>query len=289
LYAWIAKNHGESSIALCCAALGVRREGYYAWQKRPCRAERDEALVSALKKVKDKHPAYGVRSMIDKLPDALKLSYGKCYSICRDYGLLQKRRRPHGITKTNPKAQLAEDLVKRDFTSKAPNTKWLTDITEMKYKDGKLYLCAVLDCFDASVVGFSMDINMKTPLCTSALNNAVKRYGKTEGLIIHSDRGSQFTSRLFRETLANIRLRQSMGRTGSCFDNARMESFFATLKKELIYRLPLYKMNRAEVRHQIFYWIESYYNRIRRHTSNEQNLPPFVKRKLFQQRIQAVA
>ncbi len=289
MYAWIAKNHGESSIALCCAALSVRREGYYAWQKRPCRAERDEALVSALKKVRDKHPAYGVRSMIDALPDTLKPSYGKGYSICREYGLLQKRRRPHGITKVNSKVQPAEDLVKGDFKAEDPNSKWLTDITEMKCKDGKLYLCAVLDCFDASVVGFSMDNNMKALLCTSALNNAMKRFGKTEGLIVHSDKGSQFTSRLFRETLANKGFRQSMGRTGNCFDNARMESFFATLKKELIYRLPLYKMNRAEVRYHIFDWIESYYNRIRRHTSNEQNLPPLVKRRFFQQRIQKAA
>ncbi|GAB6274652.1 MAG: hypothetical protein STSR0004_15160 [Peptococcaceae bacterium] len=117
--------------------------------------------------------------MIEALPDTLKPSYGKGYSICREYGLLQKRRKPHGITKTNPKAQSAEDLVKGDFKSKAPNTKWLTDITEMKCKDGKLYLCAILDCFDASVVGFSMDINMKAQLCASALNSALKRYGKT--------------------------------------------------------------------------------------------------------------
>lgn len=225
--------------------------------------------------------------MIDALPDTLRPSYGKGYTICLEYGLLQKRRTPHGITKANPSAQSAEDLIKRNFKSDAPNTKWLTDITEMKCKDGKLYLCAVLDCFDASIVGFSMDINMKAPLCTSALNNAMKRYGKTEGLIVHSDRGSQFTSRLFRETLSNKGLRQSMGRTGSCFDNARTESFFATLKKELIHRLPLYKMNRAEIRHHIFDWIEIYYNRKRRHTSNEQSLPPLVKRWLFLQRIEA--
>lgn len=225
--------------------------------------------------------------MMEALPDTLKPSYGKAYSICREYGLLQKRRKPHGITKANPTAQLAQDLVKRDFTSDTPNTKWLTDITEMKCKDGKLYLCAVLDCFDASIVGFSMDINMKTPLCTSALNNAVKRYGRTEGLIVHSDRGSQFTSHLFRETLTNRGFRQSIGRTGNCFDNARIESFFATLKKELIYRLPLYKINRAEVQHYIFEWIEAYYNRRRRHTSNEHNLPPLIKRKLFKQQIQA--
>ena len=122
-------------------------------------------------------------------------------------------------------------------------------------------------------------------LCTSALNSAVKRCGKNNGLIVHSYRGSQFTSHLFREILLNKGLRQSMGRTGSCFDNARMESYFATLKNDLIYRLPLYKMDRDEVRHRIFAWIETYYNRKRRYTSNEHNLPPLVKRKLFQQRL----
>ncbi|GAB6274651.1 MAG: hypothetical protein STSR0004_15150 [Peptococcaceae bacterium] len=119
----------------------------------------------------------------------------------------------------------------------------------------------------------------------------LKTLWKDGELIVHSDRVSQFTSRLFRETLANKGLRQSMGRTGSCFDNARIESFFATLKKELIYRLPVYKMNRAEIRYliSIFDWIESYYNRKRRHTSNEHKLPPLVKRKFFQQRIQTAA
>ena len=112
--------------------------------------------------------------MIDALPDILKPSYGKGYSICRERGLLQKRRKPHGITKADPMAQSAEDLVKGDFKSETPNTKWLTDITEMKCQDGKLYLCSVLDCFDASIVGFSMDINMKTPLCTSVLLATIK-------------------------------------------------------------------------------------------------------------------
>lgn len=268
-------------MALCCAALGIRREGYYAWQKRPDRRERNEALVSALKQVRKEHPTYGVRSMIDVIPSSLKPSYGKGYNICREYGLLQKRRIPKGITKANPAAQLAEDLIKRDFTADSPNNKWLTDITEMKCRDGKLYLCALLDCFDASIVGFSMDSNMKAPLCTAALNQAIKRHGKSEELIIHSDRGSQFTSHLFRETLTNKGLKQSMGRTGNCFDNARMESFFATLKKDLIYRLPLYKMSRADVQNRIFEWIEGYYNRKRRHTANEGNLPPLVKRELF--------
>lgn len=264
----------------------MRREGYYAWEKRPTWEERDKALVSALKQVRQEHPCYGVKSMLNTLPEEQKVSYGKGYRVCREYGLLTKRRNPKAITKADPAAQSADDLVRRDFTADAPNERWLTDITEMGCRDGKLYLCAVLDCFDAAIVGFSMDANMKTPLCTSALNSAVRRHGIRQGCIAHSDRGSQFTSHLYRATLEARGFRQSMGRTGTCADNARMESFFATLKKELIYRLPLYRLTRNEVRGYVFEWI-AYYNRKRRHTANEGALPPLVKRKMYSPDCQA--
>ena len=265
-------------MALCCAALGVRREGYYDWRKRPSREQRDEQLASALKEIRQRHPAYGVQSMLDELDSVCKPSYGKGYRVCRDYGLLTKRRKPHGITVADPAAQAAEDLVQRNFRADEPNTKWLTDITEMQCRNGKLYLCAVLDCFDAAIVGLSMDTNMKTPLCTAALNSAVLQYGRKEDCILHSDRGSQFTSRLFRETLVNKGFRQSMGRTGSCYDNARMESFFATLKKDLVYRQPIYRLTCEEVRAMVFEWIVGYYNHRRRHTANKGHVPPLVKR-----------
>lgn len=119
--------------------------------------------------------------MLETLPEMLKPGYGKGYSICRAYGLLQKRRKPHAITKINPKAQPAEDLVKGDFKPEPPNTKWLTDITEMKCKDGKLYLCAVLDCFDAFLVGFSMDINMKTTVMHISAEQCRKTLWKNRG------------------------------------------------------------------------------------------------------------
>ena len=259
----------------------MRRSGYYNWLKQPTREQRDAELVSALKEIRKRHPAYGVRSMIDELPEELKLSYGKGYRVCRDNGLLQKRRKPRGITKADPKAQAAEDLVKRDFTAAAPNAKWLTDITQVECADGKLYVCSILDCFDASIVGFSIESHMRAELCTAALNSALMRYRPCEGCIIHSDRGSQFTSHLFRGTLSVKGFLQSMGRTGSCYDNARMESFFAALKNDLIYRIPIYRMTREEVRSSIFEWIEGYYNLRRRHTSNEGNQPPLVKREMW--------
>ena len=279
MYAWIAQNRDATSVALCCMVLSVRREGYYAWQKRKCRPNRDGALVSALTTIRKKHSKYGVKSLRDALPPAIeKPSYGKCYKLCRDYNLLHRRKTPRGITKRNPKDQLSEDLVKRDFKAAQANSKWLSDITEMKCADGKLYLAAVLDCFDGAIVGMSMASHKRAELCISALTSAIGRYGKSNALVFHSDRGSQYTSREFRQHLKKHKLLQSMGRTGSCYDNARMESFFATLKRELIYELPLSRLTRDQVRQKIFAWIELYYNTERRYTANEDNLPPLKKR-----------
>lgn len=267
--------------------LEVRREGYYDWQKRPTRENRDAPLVLALKKIREEYPCYGVLSMLDELPPEQKVSYGKGYRLCRDNGLLTKRRNPNGITKADPCEKAAEDLVRRDFKADAPGTKVFTDITQMNCSDGKLYFCGVLDAFDGAQIGYSIDFHMRAELCTTALLNAKRRYGLKKNCIVHSDHGSQYTSRLFRETLAAQGLRQSMGSTGSCFDNARAESFFATLKKELIYRLPMSRMTRAEVRAQIFAWIEGFYNKKRRNTANAENLPPLVKRNRFLAAAQA--
>jgi len=192
------------------------------------------------------------------------------------------------LTKGDPKAQASEDLVKRNFTADAPNKKWLSDITEVEAKDGKLYIAGVLDCCDGAVVGLSMDDNMKAELCMNALDIAINRYvkpmpvkGEKLNLIAHSDRGSQYTSNKYRNLLARHGLTQSMGRTGSCFDNARMESFFATMKKELIYELNYKNMTKSELRAVIFNWIELDYNRERFYSANEDYLPPLQKRKLY--------
>lgn len=152
-------------------------------------------------------------------------------------------------------------------------------MTQIKCADGKLYLAAILDCFDGAVVGYAKRPHMRASLCYDAFRHAVSRYGYQAGLILHSDHGSQYTSQEYRELLAPYgSIRQSMGRTHCCFDNARMESFFATLKKELIYRLHCVSMKREEVKQLIFCWIETYYNRLRRNAANEDNLPPLVKR-----------
>jgi transposase InsO family protein len=216
------------------------------------------------------------------LPEDLKCSYGKGYELCRDNGLLCYRvRLAHGNTKRDPNAKPVDDLVQRDFQAENPGEKWFTDITEWHCIDGKGYLCGVLDGFDGTLVGYAIDSNMRTPLCTRALMNADQRFGHIEGCIVHGDHGSQFTSHLYTETIEAHAFRLSMGAVGHCADNARMESFWATLKKELIYKMPTTTMTRAEVRRRIFLWIETYYNHRRRNTANENNLPPLVKRGQF--------
>ena len=279
-------------------ALGVRREGYHVWLKvelsgaRQVRRDKDDELLTNLKKIKAKNKKYGTLRLRRGLdPDAAsnkRPSYGKIYKLCKDNGLLQKIRKPKGLTKADSKAQASEDLIKRDFTADVPNKKWLSDITEVEAKDGKLYIAGVLDCCDGAIVGLSMDDNMKAELCMSALDIAVNRYvkpmsvkGEKLNLIAHSDRGSQYTSNKYRSLLARHGLTQSMGRTGSCFDNARMESFFATMKKELIYDLDYKNMTKSELRAVIFNWVELDYNRERFYSANEDYLPPLQKRKLY--------
>ena len=268
----------------------MRREGYYDWKRRPVHTNRDAETVSALKHLRQQHPCYGVRSLRDALPETQRPSYGKCYRLCKENHLLMHKRHPNSLTKADSYTSQNDDLVRRDFTASAPGTKYISDMTEIKCADGKLYLAAILDCFDGTIVGYAMRPHMRASLCCDALRDAVSRYGYQNGLILHSDHGSQYTSREYRELLARYgSIRQSMGHTHCCFDNARMESFFATLKKELIYRLHCVSMKREQVRQLIFRWIETYYNRLRRNTANEDNLPPLVKRLRWTQKRSQVA
>ena len=250
----------------------------------------DAETVSALKRLRQQHPCYGVRSLREALPETQRPSYGKCYRLCRENHLLMRKKRPHSLTKRDFRAPQSDDLVQRDFTAPMPGSKYISDMTQINCADGKLYLAAILDCFDGAVVGYAMRTHMRTSLCCNALRDAVSRYGYQPGLILHSDHGSQYTSQEYRALLARYgSIRQSMGRTHCCFDNARMESFFATLKKELVYRLHCASMPLEQVRQMIFRWIEIYYNRLRRNTANEENLPPLRKRARWAQNPAQVA
>jgi transposase InsO family protein len=192
--------------------------------------------------------------------------------------MIKKRPKPNGITKADAEAQKSENIIKQDFTAEKPNEKWLSDITEIPCADGKLYLAAILDCYDGKIVGFRADDNMRAELCRDAFELACRKE-HARGMILHSDRGSQFTSGMFRSALARHGAIQSMSGTGRCYDNARMESWFATLKKAKIYKIDTKKMRMEEVKSVIFRYI-CYYN-LRRIYSVNDGYPPEVYRQIY--------
>ena len=145
-----------------------------------------------------------------------------------------------------------------------------------------------MDCFNGEILSLVIRSNMRKELCIDTFNAAVKRF-PLSGAILHSDRGSQYTSEAFREKLSNAGVLQSLSGVNHCFDNARMESFFATLKKELLYRIPTYKMKMDEVKAIIFRYVFVYYNRIRIYTSNPDGLPPAAYRRLLEQPLAEAA
>ena len=169
----------------------------------------------------------------------------------RENGLIHKRRIPHTITKATTEIQKKDNIIKRDFKADKPLTKLLTDITQVQCSDGKLYVSAVLDCYNGEIIALEMRETMKKELCI----DTVKQLGKLNNCILHSDRGSQYTSTEFRKELNQLGIIQSLSSTGRCYDNARMESFFATLKKEKVYNIPIYMMTRKKVKRMLFRYI----------------------------------
>lgn len=204
-------------MKLCCAALKVARPGYYRWLRTKNLPRKRDAVLSELIEIRKEHKTIGVWQMQRRLKRTYA-SYGTVYRICKANGLMA-RRKPRSITRRDANAELAEDLIRRDFHADTPMTKLLNDITEIKCRDGNLYLAATLDCFDGAIVGMKMSDNRRAELCRDSLESAIHRYGKTDGMIVHSDHGSQYTSRLFRDCLKANNARQSMGKVGSCYDN----------------------------------------------------------------------
>lgn len=246
--------------------------GYYRWLRRPARPE---LLWGELQAVLDQAPEndnYGVGRMHLALAQrGVQTSRSSVYRAMKAHGILHKApRKPHNLTKADAEASPSQDLLLRDFHADEPGRKLVTDITEIQCADGKLYLAAVLDCWNGEILGICTARNMRAQLCISAVENA----HPSPGAILHSDRGSQFTSGAFRACLGRLQLRQSMGRVGSCFDNARMESFWATLKKELIYRMAAHRFPAHQVSSAVFRYIFGYYNTRRVYTANPGGLPP---------------
>jgi transposase InsO family protein len=263
--------------------LGVSESGYYRRLRSSRRVTRRVLLLVKIKEILNRFPDnynYGARRVhAALLQDGETVSYCTVYRVMKGNGLVHKKKKhPNGITQEDAAAQKAQNLIGQDFTQNEPGKKWLTDITQVPCRDGKLYVAPVLDCFNGEIVGLAMDSNMCAGLCVKAFENACNNHND-RGMILHSDRGSQFTSTIFRTALACHGAVQSMSGTGKCYDNARMESFFATLKKEKLYRIRTEQYTVSQVKTIIFRYIMVYYNRQRVCSFNPGGWPPVLLRK----------
>ena len=271
-----------------CKVLGVTESGYYKSirnreQLSKCELRWSEVLnnIYELLREDEENANYGMKRIYLGVKNRFWYtgSYNTILRICHLKGLvIKQKRRPKSITKADEAAQKAENLIQQDFTAEKANEKWLTDITEVPCSNAKLYLAPVFDCYDGAIVGYHMDTNRQAELCCAAFENACKKTGAS-GMILHSDRGRQYTSVMFRECLKKHGAIQSMSGTGRCYDNARMESFFATLKKEKLYKMDTTKMTTDEVKSVIYRYIH-YYNLRRIYTTNG-GLPPMEKRRQY--------
>lgn len=253
-------------VTVTCRVLKLARQPYYRWLKHPITAsELVEAYrANALFDAHRDDPEFGHRLLADEARDAGEaMSDRTAWKIASANGwwsAFGKRRARGKGRKAGPPVH--DDLVQREFTADAPNRLWLTDITEHRTSEGKLYLCAIKDVFSNKIVGYSIDSRMKSRLVVNAIDNAAALRGNVAGCVVHSDRGSQFRSRKAIRALARHRMVGSMGRVGAAGDNAAMESFFSLLQKNVLNRRAW--ATREELRIAIVTWIERTYHRRRR-------------------------
>ena len=280
----------KGKIAFYCDTLDVTRQGFYWYLKHKDMPWKYEGIAKKMREIvaeDECNDTYGRCRMYQ----ALKLKYPEddipsertVYRIMGEIGLVHRpKRKPNGITKAAREARKSEDLFKRNFTAEKPLEKCVTDITEIPAKDGKLYVSAIFDCYDLGVIGLAMSVNMKSELCVSTIKNAYITYPGIRGAIIHSDRGSQYTSTLYRAELQHCGIIQSMNSAGGrCHDNARCEAMWARMKEELLYgRYDSKQMTIDELKTLIWKYYMIYWN-TRRICSANGGLPPMLKRKQY--------
>ena len=287
----------KGNISFYCRILKVTRQGFYKYLAEKDRPWKYQDLADAMRVIASEdecNDTYGrirmYQALLLKKPEGIRIPGERTvYRVMKEIGLSHRpKRKPNGITKADREARKSDDLLKRDFSSQEPLKKCVTDITEIKAKDGKLYVSAIFDCFDAAVLGLAMDTSMKAALCERTLDNAVRAYPGLQGAMIHSDRGAQYTSETYRRAVAKYGIRQSMNSAGGrCHDNARCESMWARMKEELLYgRHNTEKMTVEEVETLIFRYFIGYWNNRRICSANE-GLPPMVKRQRYYESLDA--
>jgi transposase InsO family protein len=268
------------SIIKMCAWLEVSRSGFYEWRDRPASAtarRREDLKLIITTSFDDSDGTYGHRRVHADLADwGVPCGPELVRALMRELGLEPCQPRPwrHSLTEQDGQAGPIPDLVNRDFTADAPGQKMVGDITYIPTWEGWVYLATVIDCHTKAVIGWAMADNYKTPLIEAAIEMAARNHRLAADAIFHSDRGSNYTSTQFAKTLKKHKLRQSVGRTGICYDNAMAESFFAALKNERVHRTQY--PTREHARRDIARYIELRYNSRRRHSGLNYRTPQQV-------------
>ena len=282
-YEFVDREKAHHAVARLCHVLGVSPSGYWAWRKRApsARAQTDARLAVQIRAIHQaSRGTYGVpRVHAELMARGARCGHKRVARLMRQAGLVGcHRRRPVHTTRRDPQAEPAPDLVQRMFAASAPNQLWIADITYVPTRwEGFLYLAVLLDVFSRRVVGWSMAAHLRTELVIGALEMAVWNRRPGEGVIHHSDHGCQYTSLRFGERCQAVGIRCSMGSVGDCYDNAMVESFFATLECELLARHTF--RTHLEARTAIFEYLEVFYNRQRRHSALDYLTPEAYERR----------
>ena len=285
VFCFIAAERAGYPVAVLCRALEVNRTSFHDWERRPPsdRSLTDVWLTEKIKAIHEqKRRVYGAPRIHAELRMAHGVRVGRkrverLMRQAQISGLLPKRRGQTTIRV--PGVRDADDLVERRFRPMAPNVLWLADITYLRSWEGWLYLAAVQDAYSRAIVGWSMAEHMRSELVTDALQMAVHRRRPDPGLVHHSDQGSQYVSLGFGQAARDAGIAISMGSRGDAYDNAVAESFFATLKKELIHRRSW--PTRRELGSAVFEYIEAFYNRDRRHSTLGMHSPSEYEQLLY--------
>jgi putative transposase len=267
----VSAEKARTPVSMSCRLLGVSRSGYYAWAANAPseRALTDVWLIERIRAIHEDHRGvYGSpRIHADlRLAHGIRVGRKRVERLMRQAGISGMVRRKRGHTTISvPGVRVADDLVERQFRPTAANVLWVADVTYLRTWEGWLYLAAVQDAYSRAIVGWSMAEHMRAELVVDALEMAVQRRRPAPGLIHHSDQGSQYVSLAFGQAAREAGIARSMGSKGDAYDNAVAESFFATLKKELVHRRSW--PTRRELASEVFEYIEAFYNRVRRHST----------------------
>lgn len=285
----MAKNLGKYELEIMARVFNVTVKAYQQWKTRgeSQRKQEDTLLTNKIKVIHAKSKqTYGSKRIKSELLDEGKrVSRGRVNRLMRQAGLETKYKRKYAVTtKSNHDYGYAPNVLNRNFQAQKPNQKWVSDITYLPTAEGWLYMATVMDLFSRRIIGWAFSTSLETDIVIHALNMAKQQRTPTleDDLIYHSDRGVQYASLEFKQALAKLKATSSMSKKGNCWDNAVMESFYATLKLEL--DLEKYPIGTREVtKAKVFYWLEGWYNRERRHSSLGYLSPAKFEQKFYSQ------